>query len=114
MRIHSLVALVWSLSGCESGRDPDKSVADASPDNGDPCASNLGAQPVPLVDGSSPECPRCSPYSQTDWDPACSRPGLVCEYQGSSFGALCRCGELDADAGAPSDGAPPLKFGCGL
>jgi hypothetical protein len=142
MRILSIIALVSLLSGCGSGQDPDKSVTDASPggsggtggggnggaagaadaavdgfaDDGDPCAPNLGRQPAPLVDGSSPECPRCSPYSQSHWDPSCGKPGLVCEYQqhgGGSFGAFCRCGGLDADAGAPPDGAP-LQLRCGL
>jgi hypothetical protein len=87
------------------------------PDDGDPCAPNLGRQPAPLVDGSAPECPRCSPYSQSHWDPSCSKPGLICEYQqhgGGSFGAFCRCGGLDGDAGARPDGAAPLTFSCGL
>ena len=142
-RLLRALLLAVAMGGCVTSPNHDKAVADASSggtggivtapgtggspgtggtreqfaDDGDPCAPNLGRQPAPLVDGSAPECPRCSPYSHDHWDPSCSKPGLICQYQqhgGGNFGAYCRCGGLEGDAGAPPDGAASLTFVCGL
>jgi len=87
---------------------------DGGPDTSDdPCGLALGFPSAPPLDGSAPECPRCGPYAEK-WNPSCSKAGITCDYlQPGGFGAFCRCGGLEADAGTPApDGG--LKFGCGL
>jgi hypothetical protein len=84
-------------------------------DQSDPCGPNVGGNSVPLVDGSAPSCPRCSPYSQQHWNPTCSEKGLICEYlHPTGLGAYCRCEADPQDAGAANDAGVPLRFVCGL
>jgi hypothetical protein len=55
------------------------------------CGATCGLYPAPLVSGSDPLCPPCSPLGP---DQSCPEIGLVCDYLDApvgGFGAYCRC-----------------------
>jgi hypothetical protein len=110
---------------------------DAYFDPNDPCYPiSTASGPVPLVDGSAPECPRCSVFSRRAWNPVCHQEGLQCDYlelpnARLRLGASCTCVLAPPDAGAaPSapgdanasssesathvDAGPLLVFQCGI
>ena len=129
-----VAALAWLLLGpaCTNDMNHDRAVPDSSSGGdsatggvggmgGATSASGSGGNDVPtdpcdyiLTQGSSPSCPKCSPYSP-QWDPTCTQEGLVCTYIETSQGGLgagCTCQRYNENDSA--DGAVRMKFFCGL
>jgi hypothetical protein len=76
-------------------------------------AGSPGDYNAHLVNGSSPACPVCSPYSKK-FNPVCSDATLVCDYVGANVATRCACVRVPPDGGAslPEAGSNEFKFWC--
>ena len=127
VRVAGLACLLAG-TGCSNGPNHDADVSDRSNDdsatggmggsfNSSGSGGNgAGTDPCDyvLLQGSSPGCPKCSPYSPK-WEPTCAQEGMVCNYLETTQGGLwagCTCQTYNENDSA--DGAVRMKFFCGL